>query len=335
MLRSLPILFLTAVLSLKAIGQSNGYEKYEYKWEAEFPKAQPISPQFLGEPLVILSEEHFFQVSGVKSSFMKIYVEKKQHIKFLSSDELMAGAHFELPASFDPNLDHSDVPRNGTATAPRPKLFDVEVLFFAARIKRADGTIIAAEIENEVLIDHQTYHLKTHRAHSQSFSPRGARMENNKSFSYVFQILNLQPGDELEIHYKYEIPYDPNWYLFNSKRVFYHGKYPKQAYSFTFNFKKKVGTTFLYNNGAKPDARTEDKEKVTLSADESSIWVVTVPDPAIDPFAAPSISEFEISRIKFSAPSATPSKATGNWKVKVVAAVSSKVTVVPTTLTPG
>ncbi|MBL4753357.1 MAG: hypothetical protein JKY52_07165 [Flavobacteriales bacterium] len=263
MLRSLPIFILTAVLCFSALGQSKGYKKYAYTWEAEFPKAQPIAPQFIDEPLVILSEEHFFQVSGVRSSYMKIYIEKRQHIKFLSAEELLDGSHFELPGSFDPNLDNSDVPRNGKDKAPRPKLFDVEVLFFAARIKRSDGTIEDAEIDDKVLMDDQTYHLKTQRALSQSFSPRGARLENNKSFSYAFQILNIQPGDELEIHYKYEIPYDPNWYLFNSKRVFYHGKYPKQDYSFTFNFKKRVGTTFSYNNGAKPAARTEEKEKVT------------------------------------------------------------------------
>ena len=263
MLRFLAVLPLILSLSIEAYGQFDSYRKYNYQWAAAFPKPVALNAQFEGAPLVILNEENFFKVSGVKSGFMKIYVESKQHIKYTNADGLLSGARFDLPSSFDPVLDRSDVPRGSADTAQRPKLFDVKVLFFAARIKKSNGTVVNADIDDEVVLDNRSYQLKSHRAYAHSLSLGGSRLENNNSYTYVFQIQNLEPGDELEVHYKYEIPYAQNWYLFNSNRVFYNGVYPKQAYSFTFNFNKKAGTTFLYNNGASPDKRFQEKDNVT------------------------------------------------------------------------
>ena len=263
LIRFLAVLPLILSLSIEAYGQFNNYRKYDYKWAAAFPNPVALNSKFEGAPLVILNEENFFKVSGVKSGFMKIYVESKQHIKYTNAEGVLSGARFDLPSSFDPILDRSDVPRGSADTAQRPKLFDVKVLFFAARIKKRNGTVVNADIDDEVVLDDRSYQLKSHRAYAHSLRFGGSRLENNNTYTYVFQIQNLEPGDELEVHYKYEIPYAQNWYLFNSNRVFYNGVYPKQAYSFTFNFNKKVGTTFLYNNGANPDKRFQEKENVT------------------------------------------------------------------------
>jgi len=271
MLRNLPVFLLIFMFCATANGQFNSYQKYNYKWETDFPKTQPIDPQFQHESIVILSEEHSFAVSGTKSRFMKIYVETKQHIAYVKSDDIVAGSHFELPYSFDPTLDRSDVPRNNTDTIQRPKLYDVKVLFFAARIKKGNGSVVDAVLKDKVILDDRSYQLKAHRTFHHYFSSRGSRLENNNSYTYIFQILNLEAGDELEIHYKYEIPYEQNWYLFNSKRVFFQGKYPKQDYSFTFHFKKRVGTTFLYNNGAKPVEQMLEKEKVAFIFKERNL----------------------------------------------------------------
>lgn len=258
----LPLFIFILALCGEAIGQFEKFKKYKYTWEESFPASVAIEPSFQDQPLVILNEENTLKVSGVKSEFMKVYIEKRQHIKYLSSKELVTGSHFVIPESFDPKLDRSDLPRGNKKFAQRPKLFDVKVLFFAARIKKPDGTIVDARINSEVEMDDRTFQLKSHRTYANTFGSRRVRIENSKSYAYVFQIQNLEPGDELQLHYKYEIPYEQNWYLFNSKRVFYHGNYAKQSYSFTYKFKKKTGSTFRYNNGASPAEKSEEGQNV-------------------------------------------------------------------------
>ena len=66
-LRFLAVLPLILSLSTEAYGQFNSYRKYDYQWAAAFPKPVALNAQFEGAPLVILNEENFFKVSGVKS----------------------------------------------------------------------------------------------------------------------------------------------------------------------------------------------------------------------------------------------------------------------------
>ena len=69
--------------------------------------------------------------------------------------------------------------------------------------------------------------------------------------------MNLEPGDILEYHYKYEIPMDVNWMHFNSGRIFHHGDIPKQEYELKLDSHRKLRNTIIGDEW--DEKTTEDK----------------------------------------------------------------------------
>ena len=254
MLKAIILLLFSASIITNACGQYASYRKYKYSWDHDFPTQSTIPPKFQDEDVVIFKENHDYKVSGIKGKYLKIYVNKYAHFKYLNHDGITDYSVFTLPQSFDPTFDKRDIPLNEKSPAHRPRIFDIKVAYFACRIRKKDGSVINAEIEDEMLTERKMIDLRFYSA-----------------YSYQFHIKNAEEGDEIEMEYQYEIPYNQNWHLYNSVSMFFHGKYPKQDYLLSFEFKKRLGTTFQYNNGCKPFSVTEEEEKVTYVFKESNL----------------------------------------------------------------
>ncbi len=221
----------------EAGGQYTKYKKYTYDWGNDVPKSIAVDSTFSDEDAVILVEQNFMEASGTKTPFLQIHIEKKFRIKFLTKKGIENFSKFTIPESFDPTFDYKDIPVGNFKKQHRPRLFEINIKYFAARIIKENGNIEIAEItdrskEERKMLDYNV----------------------NISHSYEFEITNLQVGDELEIAYKLELPYVDNWYLYYSTRVFFHGITPKQNYSFVLKTNEKLLTKLMFHNGCKADS---------------------------------------------------------------------------------
>jgi hypothetical protein len=217
------LIFLGLSMSAGLRAQSLKYRDYEYKWPEGSPRPVKLEERFKDEDAVILEESTKISLSGDDT-------EKYMRIRYLTPAGIKAHGVFLLPESLDPSSDYLGVPLSKRDSVMRPKIGDDRFLkYFAARIIRPDGSIKAAEIHDE----------------SQKEAPRMSEPGKNLFYAYRFTILNLEPGDELEVNY-YRYSYK-NW-----GRLFFHGKIPKQSASFSIRWNTKYIYCFQFHNGGQP-----------------------------------------------------------------------------------
>jgi len=203
--------------ALSAFSQSPFYRPAKYKWDDPLPKLLKMDPQYAEEDAVILEESNGIRVHKVNPLMMSIVFEKHVRIRYNTIAGIDQHSKFVLPESFDPMYDLQEVPLDQRKSKIRPQYFDVEVDFFAARIIRPDGAVIDAIVNDSVALDRLKFGIKIH-----------------DTWSFVFNVSGMEPGDELEVHYKYVVPYRVNWFRFNRNRVFFHSAIPKQKFELVF-----------------------------------------------------------------------------------------------------
>lgn len=182
-----------------------------------------LSTEFSHEDAVALKEENRIAVHGLKSDFMYLYFEQKGMIQYKDQKGIEEHGWFLLPEPIDPPYERQFIPIDQPIYAP---YFNTKLIFFAGRIKKKNGNVEPAVM---------TY----------SF-PQKRRIVNNEYesvFLYLVQIENLEPGDILEYHYKYEVPYWVNWMHFNSTRIFYADNIAKQSYNLRLEMHKNQRAT--------------------------------------------------------------------------------------------
>ena len=225
------------------LAQYPDYKKHQYHWANQQPLIIEVDEQFLHEDAIILNEENSIKVFGVKSEFITVNFQKRLRIKYLTQTGIDNYSTFTLPESFDPLYDFRYASLlNKQNSFYGPKYFDTKVIWFAARVIKKNGSVVDAIIKDQILKDTVIYNKKFYR-----------------SFFYQFSIKELEPGDELEVHYNTEIPYDPNWFRFNSNRIFFHGSIPKQKYTITLECPKKLEYSLL---NCKADSTFETDKRI-------------------------------------------------------------------------
>jgi len=234
---SIIILILVCVWCFEVIGQYTQYKKYEYDWNKDAPETMPVNEMFSEEDAVILDEQNFMEASGTKDPFVKVYIEKKLRIKFLTQKGIDNFSKITIPESFDPLFDYKDIPLGNPKKRHRPRMFEIKIEYFAARIIKGNGQIETADVKDQLKPEIILFGSKIYNSHA-----------------YVFKTKNLQVGDELEIAYSFELPYHDNWYMYYSARVFFHGLMSKQKTSFVLKTNDKLKTKLLYHNKCKPDS---------------------------------------------------------------------------------
>lgn len=163
---------------------------------------------------------------------MYVYFERKQRIRINSADEgELPYTQFVFPESHDPFYDSRHQP-----LAERPRyiaadFLNVQMVYFAARKISADGTTEKLQYKTSFREDQITIN---------------ERFESQ--FRYIFDLQGVQPGDEIEVYYKYEVPYQFNSFFFKEHRIFYHGKYPIQLQRIEIAVPEQVSSQIVGRN---------------------------------------------------------------------------------------
>ncbi|MCH8330375.1 MAG: hypothetical protein IH946_03190 [Bacteroidetes bacterium] len=228
------LLFITA----STIAQNVKFRKREVNWEL-YPENHSVklNPKYKNEDAVILYEDSEISVHGEGVDynyyggdvFTKFF--SRVFIKFNTNKGIKIYNRFVLPASFDPLTDYIDVPYHRKHQYDRPKLYDMEITFFGARIYRKDGSVEFAKWHDAIA--EEAFMLDTRRI---------------RAFSHIFKLKDIQPGDIVEVVYHYWVPY-----RFYANRFFMHGKLLKQQMDFSFSYPKGWYFVTDFRNGFAPD----------------------------------------------------------------------------------
>ena len=234
-----------------ALGQSLKYRNYQYHWEESTPSAMPVEPMFSAADAVILKERVNYNAGGnispnrfyltevynqfvvrQSSDGLSPVVSKYIRIKYRTQKGIDMNSTFIIPESFDLQSDCYSVRVDQRDSILRPKGEFECVRYFAARIITPDGKIKEAKVNESAQLEVERYN-----------------QIDRKFYNWIFQVTNLNPGDELEVAYAYEGAYNKE----TSSRIFFHGKLPKQNYRLIFHYPSRDVYIMNYYNGAEPD----------------------------------------------------------------------------------
>lgn len=241
-MKRLFFLLLVFLLGSGARAQYYPLPEFNHSWNSSHVTKIPVNELFMDAPAVVLSSRLDLSVRGRKEPAMYVYFEHRKRIAIQGTDgEEVPFSKIMLPESADPFYDTRELPLTEKPAVPTAEYLNVRVLFFAVRKIHPDGSTSPIEFrdsfeEGRILIED--------------------RYENQ--FKYAFYLDGLRPGDEVELHYKYEVPYDVNWPFFNDQRVFFHEQYPVQHKQVEFSKPKNLSTV-LY--GSEPDLSWEVKDR--------------------------------------------------------------------------
>ena len=237
--------------------QGDRYRKYEFKWEQASPPAITVADTFRHEDAVMLLDEN-------EINFRSEEVTRHVRIKLLTQKGADKNRTIAVPDSYDPAADYKDANLLAYPDLHRPKLGFDQLVYFAARIIRPDGTVIPAVLSTQT--------------QEEGFYLAGSE---RKFFSFFFKITNAEVGDEIECSYSYRLPIDfYNRYGSGAlnefmsvatqakrdlikqfsqpySRIFFHGTLPKQKFKLDMVFNTRDLYIFAYpNNGRYSDSTT-------------------------------------------------------------------------------
>jgi hypothetical protein len=191
----------------------------------------------LNKDVLIIDENNDIDITGVKAHFISFSISKKLKFKVLNANGVKRFSKFILPEAFDPtNILHFPKDRNYTFTYA-----NLKCKYFKGLIKKANGEIIEAKIEQTIL------------------PVKMVVVENNTYGNYqkyVFQISNMEEGDEVSIDYNYTIRYIDNFGMLCSFRIFFNSDADKELYQLTLSHQSDLNIDICYNNNAEPDKTT-------------------------------------------------------------------------------
>lgn len=242
-----PVLLLFLVLLVQsANAQYYPLPDFNYEWTENEPQPIAVNPDFTNYPAVVLDDQLKTSVRGQKEAFIYVYFERKRRVKIQSAEDgKLPFTQFLLPESLDPFFDSRNLPINYNSDSLAADYLNVQMLYFAARKINPDGS---------------TKEL----AFSDHFVAGQIEMYERfeKQFRYAFRLMGVEAGDEIEIHYKYEVPYRFNWMFFNAQRIFFHGPYPIQNQRVEIAAPKHLATEFVGSPADSSYTRKNRKYKI-------------------------------------------------------------------------
>jgi hypothetical protein len=212
--------------TLRLVGQYYGPAKYDYTWEEKYPNPIELHYEFAEEPLVVLDDVQRVSLRGNKDDLTFVYFERKQRIRIETPEAVEQVKTLVLPEAFDPYTHARELPFERQSEVSG-EFLNAQIVFFAARKIRPDGG-------TEALLYTQVMRTKM----------LNLDKEYHPVFTYNISFIGLEPGDEIEFHYKLEIPFNSNWYWFNSARHFFNNKVPIQRQEVTFEWPQSVACYF-------------------------------------------------------------------------------------------
>ncbi len=195
------------------------------------------------DDVVIINEENTISFDGQNIEFIYFTIAKKVHYKVHSMKGIEKISTFILPETFDPTyISHFPPTRKYTHVYSRMKCE-----YFKAEIISKNGDKKEAQIEESV--EEVQMHM----------------LEENYYGTYnkfIYQVQNLEIGDDLIVEYNYNMPYDENFFELSSFRIFFQSDIFKEHYQLSIEHDAELVVEFNYFNDAEPDSViTEGKKK--------------------------------------------------------------------------
>ncbi len=178
------------------------------------------------ENLVILDEEMHVNITGEKALYMNFNISNTAKYIIQNADGLKEIQQEQLP-----------------------KRFDELYICHAPTIRNTDWAYEMVRIRSytaHLLKNGEDIPLKVNASVNEK------RVINSRGFfgnisQYNYFIEDLSVGDTIVISYHYEIDFKDNWIRLLSNRLFFHGKYPKKAFSLNwcYNINMEVDSQFI------------------------------------------------------------------------------------------
>ncbi|HRI27465.1 MAG TPA: DUF3857 domain-containing protein [Chitinophagales bacterium] len=233
-----PLLLFLLFLPLMLPAQNTGYRKtYKQPYKNPPDTLCAVHPRFANAPAVEL--QHFTNIK-VNNRFFTTLLSGSVRTHILTQQGAQMCSVFSLPESFDPLYERSDLPATGTNQIHRPKFFDLDILYFHARIIKPNGKTVTLQPQDSIQAEVMHYDGLARTA-----------------YSYHFIFNDLQPGDVLEVEYACYLPF-----MIDYRRIFMHSLLPIQEriFELTLPLNEQV-YTYLFNGLAPPDTLHKPAER--------------------------------------------------------------------------
>ena len=234
--RSSAVVILALLLATLVVGQTADLNclKKPYDWGGlpNFPSATHVPGIIEGADLLCDSLRIAYR--RAKPEFITVFVERHQVIRFDQRDAITEYATFTLPESFDPTFDQQDLPIDRRGRDPRPLFINATVDRFAARVIGPPDHVRNLDAVGKVVRQRQK-----------------AAGRFQIAWSYVIQLPGVMPGDTVEVHYKYKLPFEENWQRLNAMRLFFEGALHKHRYHLMLEADPRQG---MVHWGIAPDS---------------------------------------------------------------------------------
>lgn len=194
--------------------------------------------------ILITHEQNSINIIGAKIDFLNFQITKNVTFKILNSDGLKKLSKFILPETFDPTY-ILHYPENRNYLQLYSKL---KCNYFKGSIKSKNGKTKEAVVK-------------------QSIEPVRMVMAENNWYGnfekYVYEIENIEVGDEVNIEYNYEMPYIENIGILSSFRIFFNSDVFKENYQLILSHNPDLQIDIFQKNGATPDSTVINGNKKT------------------------------------------------------------------------
>lgn len=241
--------FLT-IFYTNSLAQNIRYKKRLMQpWKEAAVKEEQVNPKFLTEDAVILYEKTSWKIRNFEETTV---VNRNVRIKFLTQKGIDKHSRISIPESIDSPKEYADVAIHKRQKVYRPKYFDLRIIYFNGRLIREDGTV--TKIKAIDTIEQESLYYNN---------------QNRFAYAYHFDHKNIQVGDVLEIDYQYSLPF-----IFDWRRIFFHGQLPKQQTIFELNYPAK--DYYVFDKVATPtptdSTMTSDKKaNITLTWEHQNL----------------------------------------------------------------
>ncbi|MCD4747153.1 MAG: hypothetical protein K8R58_12725 [Bacteroidales bacterium] len=201
----------------------------------------------------IINENNTIEITGRKASFIKFSITKKIKFKVLTLAGVERFSKFTLPETFDPTyISHFPKDRNYTNVYTY-----LECNYFKGTITTKNGERKDAEIKQT--IDHV----------------KMVMVENNiygNFEKYIYQIENLNIGDEVIVEYNYDIKYFDNFAKLSSFRIYFNNDIFKENYQLTITHNSELNINIDFKNNATPDSIIDMDNKKVYYWNKSNLY---------------------------------------------------------------
>ncbi len=203
------------------------FQKYEFAWDQAFPELSDQRDQFPDADILALIDSTKTQLFlGPNPTTL---VSKRILLAF-RKDTRQEPFRISIPEARDPLREYYDLPIIEREEKYRPKFADLDVIYFAARVKKADGQV--KELSPLLKIE-QEVHMNDWLA--------------SNHFAYHFDWNQIDTGDLLEISWQYYLPY---WV--GEERVFFASDLPSLRSHYSFEYPANQLIVFHYGNNGNP-----------------------------------------------------------------------------------